>query len=131
MVRFADEEDGTSKGKEKAVSPPPSPEKMRSRERTASQVMDSDDSDDLGEGQFRRTRSQLSMAIKDRLKQSGSRDLGPEPVAQQKQGKQKESKRKEEELLKMGRQAAAPRMPKGRIGSGEEAGYRPPSPPTF
>ena len=130
VVRFADEEDDASKGKEKAVSRPGSPEKTRSRQ--GSQVIDSDDSEELDRIQLPRTQSQLSMAIKDRRKKSGSRDLGPEPAVQQEVGKKSETKRKEEELLKMGRQAAAPRIPKGRTGNGEDQGYRSPSPgPTF
>lgn len=130
MVRFADEEDDAGKGKETAVCRPASPEKTRSRQ--TSQVIDSDDSEELDRMQLPRTQSQLSMAIKDRRKKSGSRDLGLEPAVQQALGKENERKRKEEELLKMGRQAAAPRIPKGRTGSGDDRGYRSPSPgPTF
>ena len=131
-MRFADEEEDAGKGKEKAGSPPSSPEKLRSQGRTASQVIDSDDSDDSGKVQLPRTQSQLSMAIKDRRKKSGSRDLGPEAVVQPEPEKKNETKKREEELLKMGRQAAAPRIPKQRTGSGEDPGYRSPSPgPTF
>lgn len=129
VVRFADEEEDKGKGKEKAGSRPASPEKTRSRQ--SSQVIDSDDSEELDRMQLPRTQSQLSMAIKDRRKKSGSLDLGPEPAAGQAGGKKTEAKRKEEELLRMGRQAAAPTIPKGRTGRGEDAGYRSPSPTTF
>ena len=130
VVRFADEAENADTGKERVVSPPASPEKARPRQ--ASQVIDSDDSEELDRMQLPRTQSQLSMAIQDRRKKSGSRDLGPEPAVQQEVAKKNDTKRKEEELLNMGRRAAAPRIPKGRGGSGEERGYRSPSPgPTF
>ena len=129
IVRFADEEEDAGKGKGKQMSPPPSPEHLRSRGRTGSQVIDSDDSDDV---QLPRTQSQLSMAIKDRRKQSGSRDLGPGPAVGQEPAKKNEAKQREQELLTMGRRAGAPHIPNPRTGSGEDPRYRSPSPgPTF
>ena len=132
VVRFADEDEEISKGKEKQESPPTSPQSLRSRGRTGSQVVDSDESSENEGPQLPRTTSQLSMAINDRRKKSGSRDLSPGPGAPAEAGKKSEFKRKEDELLKMGRTAAGPTIPKGRTGSGEDPGYRSPSPgPTF
>ena len=102
VVRFADEEEELGKGKGKALSPPPGPDQVRGgRGRTSSQVIDSDESDGTENVQLPRTQSHLSMAIKDRRKKSGSRDLGPDPLAQTEPGKKNESKQREEELLKM------------------------------
>lgn len=129
VVRFADEEEDIGKGKAKEISPPRSPEQVRTRGRTSSQVFDSDESDEM---ELPRTKSQLSMAIQDRRKQSGSRDLGLGPVVEQQPGRNNEARRKEEELLTMGRRAAAPQIPKTGRGSGEDKRYRSPSPgPTF
>jgi hypothetical protein len=132
VVRFADEDEeiGIGKGKGKEPARPESPEKLRNRGRTSSQAIDSDDSDEV---QLPRSTSQLSMAINDRRKQSGSRDLGPEPTGEEPAPKKSEAKIKDEEILKMGRRAAAPQIPKALPGSdAHDVGYRSPSPgPTF
>jgi hypothetical protein len=125
VVRFADEDEeiGMGKGKGKEPARPESPEKLRNRGRTSSQVIDSDDSDEV---QLPRSTSQLSMAINDRRKQSGSRDIGPEASGEETLPKKSA---KEEDLLKMGRRAAAAQIPKGLPGSeAHDVGYRPPSP---
>jgi hypothetical protein len=134
VVRFADEDEeigrSKGKGKETETSPPLSPEELRARRRTSSQVFDSDESTEGDEVRLPRTTSQLSMAIQDRRKQSGSRDLGPEPGGAA--AKTRESRKREEELLSMGRRAGAVRIAKPRTESGEDHGYRTPSPgPTF
>lgn len=129
VVRFADEEEDIWKRKGKEAARPESPEKLRNRGRASSEVIESDDSDEV---QLPRTTSQLSMAIKDRRKKSGSQDLGPEPTTDAAPRKKSEAKKKEEEILDMGRRAAAPQIPKGLPGSDNDVGYRPPSPgPTF
>lgn len=128
-VRFADDEDATeeSKGQER-----PGFEKddlAESRERSNSQALaDSDDSDERTG--LPRVQSQLSVLIKDKRKQSGSQDIGPS--SQPESERTTESKRKREELLKMGREAAAPIIPtsRSRRPSREEDDrrYRSPSP---
>jgi hypothetical protein len=128
VVRFAEEDEEIGKGKAKEVPPPESPTNLRSRGRTGSQVIDSDESGDSDEVRLPRTKSQLSMAIQDRRKQSGSQDLGPQTARPQEAAKSKEGQRREEELLKMGREAAAPQIPRGLPGGERGEGYRPPSP---
>lgn len=128
-VRFA--EDCESTGQDKGKGRPDSGDDRttESRTRPDSQVFaDSDDSDELGD--IRRVQSQLSMLIHDRRKQSGSQDLGP---SSQPDGERYlEARRKRDELLKMGREAAAPIIPTSRSRrpsrEREEQRYRSPSP---
>ena len=126
-VRFADEEDD-SKGKERDQSGIGEGDTESQRGRSNSQVLtESDDSDTVD---IPRVQSQLSMLIKDKRKQSGSQDLGPS--SQSENAKTIEAKKKREELLKMGRKAAAPIIPtsRPRRPSEEENDrrYRSPSP---
>lgn len=114
-VRFVDlDEDanGTAKGKGRADEFQPEP----MRERGNSQVVEDegdDESDGLGPG-IQRVQSQLSMMIKDRRAQSGSQDLGP---SQPESDKNTEAHKKREELLRIGREAAKPIIPRSRRGS--------------
>ena len=118
-VRFADETDpmGSLKGKERA-------EPCRSR--ADSQVLaDSDDSEETPTPGLQRVHSQLSMLIKNKRQESGT--LGPTPAES---AKIVEGKKKEDDLLRQGREAAAPIIPRSRRGSQErrDSKFRLPSP---
>ena len=129
-VRFADDEDVTAKGKgQERPGLEEDDDLADSRERSNSQVLASSDDSD-GRTGLPRVQSQLSVLIKDKRKKSGSQDLGP--PSQPESERTVESRRKREELLKMGRQAAAPIIPTSRsrrTSREEEDGrYRSPSP---
>ncbi|ETN40198.1 uncharacterized protein HMPREF1541_04474 [Cyphellophora europaea CBS 101466] len=114
-VRFADEDDSIPADKGKRVERPGLDEgdDREKRGRSNSQVLtDSDGSE--GAPELQRVHSQLSMLIKDKRKQSGSQDLGP--CSQPESERAAEARRKREELLKQGRQAAAPIIPTSRPG---------------
>lgn len=128
-VRFADEDDAGEESKDQERPGFEKDDLADSRERSNSQVLaDSDDSDERTG--LPRVQSQLSVLIKDKRKQSGSQDIGPS--SQPENERTTESRRKREELLKMGREAAAPIIPtpRSRRPSRKEDDnrYRSPSP---
>lgn len=128
-VRFADDDESLNKGKERGRPEMEEDNTTENRTRSNSQVFaDSDDSEEKGE--LTRVQSQLSMLIQDRRKQSGSQDIGPS--SQPEGGKSAEARRKREELLRMGREAAAPTIPSSRSRrtsrDAEQDRYRSPSP---
>lgn len=111
-VRFStDEPEEIGKGKGVAARiDNTTKEAYRSHERKSSQAVS--DSEESEPGGLTRVTSKLSMMIKDHKRQSGSQDLGPPSPAVAEQGRTSESKKKEEELLKMGRNAAKSTIPK-------------------
>lgn len=112
-VRFADDTGEfpasfKGKGKERADIPRSTP-----RDRSDSQALaDSDESEDRPA--LTRVQSSLSMQIKSKRAQSG--DLNLEPIPPE-SAKIVEDKQKTEELLRKGREAARPIIPKSRISS--------------
>lgn len=125
-VRFADDtEDPTGSLKDKEIGKEPEP----ARDRANSQVFaDSDSSEEEFEAPgLPRVQSQLSMLIKTKRQQSGSHDLGP---SQPESDKLAETRKKNEELLRIGREAAKPIIPRSRRGSKEriDSRFRSPSP---
>ena len=127
VVRFEDvpEVIGKGKGRESISSPlGGSPEDRRNLERSASQVIsDSDESDEIT---MPRTQSNLSRLIKNVRKESGSGQLPP--VKRSAEGQSEASRKKDDEILEMGRKAAAPVIPQGRPGSDIAQRMRSPSP---
>ncbi|EXJ81153.1 hypothetical protein A1O3_07443 [Capronia epimyces CBS 606.96] len=122
VVRFADEiPQDWRKGKEKATLADDSMGPSRLRSSFASSALtDEENSSDDDNVRLPRTKSQLSLLIKQKRDETGSQDLGPEAKAQGRggqdegknndegkgkgKGKGKENtKSKEEELLSMGR----------------------------
>ncbi|KIX09459.1 uncharacterized protein Z518_00539 [Rhinocladiella mackenziei CBS 650.93] len=110
VVRFADEiPQELRKGKEKETRPPLQDENtrpLRSRPTVVSDVVSDDSSSD--EMELPRTKSQLSLLIKHKRDETGSRDLGREETTPDPKGKGKakakaKAKSKEEELLSMAR----------------------------
>jgi hypothetical protein len=128
-VRFADNAVIMDSGKGKAREESDNEDDSENRGRSNSHALaDSDDPEEQAE--LPRVHSQLSMMIQDRRKQSGNQDVGPS--SQPEGGKFLEARRKRDELLKMGREAAAPIIPTSRSRrtsrDKEEDRYRSPSP---
>lgn len=114
IVRFADEipREELSKGKERdePISPQREENLGPSRLRTSmasEAISDSSDSDSSSDHmELPRSKSQLSLLIKNKRSETGSSDIGP-PQTQEAKAKEKEArekaKSKEQELLSMGR----------------------------
>lgn len=145
VVRFADEiPQELRKGKEKEILPPAGdenagPSRLRTS-MTSEAISDDDDDDDEDNDNdssdddtgLPRTKSQLSLMIKNKRDETGSSDLGPETQAHEMKGKEKEkqkAKSKEEELLSMGRRdgvtkAGGVQVPKQqRVSGHDDPGY--------
>jgi hypothetical protein len=109
-VRFSDDT-------KDAAESPRRKQRLSFRERSHSQVLaDSDDSDETVVANLPRNASNLSQLIKDKRQQSGTLDLGPAPPDNV---ELMEAKKKEEELLRKGREAAKPNIPRSRHPSRE------------
>ena len=96
------------------------------RDRSDSQVFS--ESDESERASLPRVQSQLSMMIKDKRRKSGSQDLG---ASQPESEKTLAARRKRDELLQMGREAAAAIVPTSRSrrpSTDENTRYRSPSP---
>jgi len=112
IVRFADEvPEELRKGKEKEILPPlqdenAGPSRMRPGSSGSVFSHGDDDADDNesshDEMELPRVKSHLSLLIKHKRDETGSRDLGPEPTSSNSKGKGKEkAKSQDEELLSM------------------------------
>ncbi|KAJ9611484.1 hypothetical protein H2200_004668 [Cladophialophora chaetospira] len=147
IVRFADEEEETGKGKEREGPTSPvreenlGPSRLRTSMASAAISDGSDSESDSSSDQMElpRTKSQLSLLIRNRRSETGSSDIGPAGQTKESKGKEKEvrekAKSKEEELLSMGRRdgvtkAGGVQVPKQqRVSELDDTGYASPSSP--
>lgn len=155
VVRFAEDlpDLGRAKSKESVLGPGRRGSGAEARRSSLSEntpaIDDTDEesSQDEGLSMLPRTRSQLSLAIQERRRTSGSQNLGPTPDQGDSQneakgkgkavdkGKEKEKEDTEDELLKMGRQdgvtkAGGPRSRQPlRASPPQHQRYRSPTPP--
>ena len=143
IVRFADEGEEIGKGKEREGPTSPlreenlnlGPSRLRTSMASAAISDNSDSESDSSAEQMElpRTKSQLSLLIRNRRSETGSSDIGPAGRAKASKGKDNEAREKarskEEELLSMGRRdgvtkAGGVQVPKQqRVSEVDDPGY--------